>query len=100
VKAISVFPGKSDSPGGLTKLLTDPVKGLENFTELFKKLTSPNGAIRVFCQGGPVSSTGHVGGRCPHLPVGAKLREFRRATAQPDDGPLGLREPSTGTEYL
>ncbi len=27
-----------------------PVKGLENYGELFKKLTSPNGAIKVFCQ--------------------------------------------------
>jgi glucose 1-dehydrogenase len=37
-------------PGWLGKLLTDPVKGLDNFSELFKKLTSPNGAIKVFCQ--------------------------------------------------
>ena len=37
-------------PGWLSKLLTDPVKGLENYAELFKKLTSPNGAIKVFCE--------------------------------------------------
>jgi len=37
-------------PGWLGKLLTDPVKGLENYGELFQKLTSPNGAIKVFCQ--------------------------------------------------
>jgi len=37
-------------PGWLSKLLTDPVKGLENYAELFKKLTSPNGSIKVFCQ--------------------------------------------------
>ena len=37
-------------PGWLGKLLTDPVQGLENYPELFKKLTSPNGAIKVFCQ--------------------------------------------------
>jgi threonine dehydrogenase-like Zn-dependent dehydrogenase len=37
-------------PGWLNKLLTDPVKGLENYQELFSKLTSPNGAIKVFCQ--------------------------------------------------
>jgi glucose 1-dehydrogenase len=37
-------------PGWLNKLLTDPVKGLENYSELFKKLTSPNGAIKVFCE--------------------------------------------------
>ena len=37
-------------PGWLNKLLTDPVKGLENYGQLFKKLTSPNGAIKVYCQ--------------------------------------------------
>ena len=37
-------------PGWLDKLLTDPVKGLDNYQELFKKLTSPNRAIKVFCQ--------------------------------------------------
>jgi hypothetical protein len=56
VKAISVFPGK---PGSVH--LTDLDKPsinqvpnsrgvLENYGELFKKLTSPNGAIKVFCQ--------------------------------------------------
>ena len=37
-------------PGWLPKLLTNPVKGLENYQELFQKLTNPNGAIKVFCQ--------------------------------------------------
>jgi glucose 1-dehydrogenase len=37
-------------PGWLSKLLTDPVKGLDNYQELFKKLTTPNGAIKVYCQ--------------------------------------------------
>jgi hypothetical protein len=41
---------EAEYAGWLAKLLTDPVKGLENYTELFKKLTSPNGAIKVFCQ--------------------------------------------------
>jgi len=41
---------EAEYPGWLTKLLTDPVKGLENYNELFQKLTSPNGAIKVFCQ--------------------------------------------------
>jgi len=41
---------EAEYPGWLSKLLTDPVKGLENYTELFQKLTSPNGAIKVFCQ--------------------------------------------------
>ncbi len=41
---------EAEYAGWLAKLLTDPVKGLENYTELFQKLTSPNGAIKVFCQ--------------------------------------------------
>src|SRR4029077_18740840 len=41
---------EAEYPGWLSKLLTDPVKGLENYTELFQKLTSPNGAIKVFCE--------------------------------------------------
>jgi len=41
---------EAEYPGWLNRLLTDPVKGLENYAELFKKLTSPNGAIKVFCQ--------------------------------------------------
>jgi hypothetical protein len=34
----------------LDKLLTDPVKDLDHYQELFEKLASPNGAIKVFCQ--------------------------------------------------
>ena len=34
----------------LDKLLTHPVKGLENYDELFEKLTSAKGAIKVFCE--------------------------------------------------
>src|SRR6201993_908350 len=41
---------EAEYPGWLSKLLTDPVKGLENYGELFQKLTSPNGAIKVFCE--------------------------------------------------
>jgi threonine dehydrogenase-like Zn-dependent dehydrogenase len=41
---------EAEYSGWLSKLLTDPVKGLENYGELFTKLTSPNGAIKVFCQ--------------------------------------------------
>src|SRR5512132_648707 len=37
-------------PGWLSRLLTDPVKGLENYEQLFAKLTNPNGAIKVFCE--------------------------------------------------
>jgi glucose 1-dehydrogenase len=39
---------EAEYPGWLSKLLTDPVKGLENYSELFQKLTSLNGAIKVF----------------------------------------------------
>ena len=41
---------EAEYPGWLSKLLTDPVKGLENYAELFKTLTTPNGAIKVFCE--------------------------------------------------
>ena len=34
----------------LDKLLTHPVKGLENYAELFEKLTNAKGAIKVFCE--------------------------------------------------
>jgi glucose 1-dehydrogenase len=41
---------EAEYPGWLGKLLTDRVDGLENYSELFRKLTSPNGAIKVYCQ--------------------------------------------------
>jgi glucose 1-dehydrogenase len=37
-------------PGWLARLLTHPVKGLENYEDLFDKLTSARGTIKVFCQ--------------------------------------------------
>jgi glucose 1-dehydrogenase len=37
-------------PGWLAKLLTHPVKGLENYAELIEKLTTAKGAIKVFCE--------------------------------------------------
>jgi threonine dehydrogenase-like Zn-dependent dehydrogenase len=37
-------------PGWLRRLLTHPVKGLENYAELFDKLTTAKGAIKVFCE--------------------------------------------------
>ena len=36
--------------GWLERLLTDPVRGLENYAELFAKLTNPNGAVKIFCE--------------------------------------------------
>ena len=37
-------------PGWLSKLLTHPVRGLENYQELMKTLTEGKGAIKVFCE--------------------------------------------------
>ncbi len=37
-------------PGWLGRLLTHPVKGLANFGELFEKLTTAKGAIKVYCE--------------------------------------------------
>lgn len=36
--------------GWLGRLLTHPVKGLENYRELFDQLTTAKGAIKVFCE--------------------------------------------------
>ncbi len=45
---------EAEYPGWLPRLLTDPVKGLGNYQELFAKLTNGNGAIKVFCEVAPV----------------------------------------------
>jgi len=41
---------EAEYPGWLKKLLTHPVKGLENYGDLFEKLTTAKGAIKVFCE--------------------------------------------------
>src|ERR1041384_6591752 len=41
---------EAEYPGWLSRLLTHPVKGLENYRELFEKLTSAKGAIKVYCE--------------------------------------------------
>ncbi|MBZ5537243.1 MAG: glucose 1-dehydrogenase [Acidobacteriia bacterium] len=41
---------EAEYPGWLSRLLTHPVKGLENYSELLDKLTSAKGAIKVFCE--------------------------------------------------
>jgi threonine dehydrogenase-like Zn-dependent dehydrogenase len=41
---------EAEYPGWLQKLLTHPVKGLENYRELFDKLTTAKGAIKVYCE--------------------------------------------------
>lgn len=37
-------------PGWLSRLLTHPVAGLQNHAELFEKLVSARGAIKIFCE--------------------------------------------------
>jgi hypothetical protein len=37
-------------PGWLRKLLTHPVKGLENYSEMTRLLTEAKGAIKVYCE--------------------------------------------------
>ena len=41
---------EAEYPGWMERLLTHPVKGLENYKELFEKLTTAKGAIKVFCE--------------------------------------------------
>jgi threonine dehydrogenase-like Zn-dependent dehydrogenase len=41
---------EAEYPGWLRQLLTDPVRGLENYAELFERLQNPNGAIKIFCE--------------------------------------------------
>jgi threonine dehydrogenase-like Zn-dependent dehydrogenase len=41
---------EAEYPGWLERLLTHPVKGLESYQELFEKLTTAKGAIKVFCE--------------------------------------------------
>jgi threonine dehydrogenase-like Zn-dependent dehydrogenase len=42
-------------PGWLTRLLTHPVKGLDNYQELFDTLTAAKNAIKVYCEVGDVA---------------------------------------------
>jgi threonine dehydrogenase-like Zn-dependent dehydrogenase len=37
-------------PGWLSLLLTHPVKGLDNYRELFETLTEAKGAIKIYCE--------------------------------------------------
>jgi threonine dehydrogenase-like Zn-dependent dehydrogenase len=41
---------EAEYPGWLFQLLTHRVKGLQNFQELFEKLTAGSGAIKVYCE--------------------------------------------------
>ena len=41
---------EAEYPGWLARLLTHPVRGLENYRELFDRLQNPNGAIKIYCE--------------------------------------------------
>ncbi len=41
---------QAEYPCWMKKLLTHPVKGLENYREMFDKLSNAKGAIKVFCE--------------------------------------------------
>ena len=41
---------EAEYPGWLSRLLTYPVKGMENFAEFFDKLTTARGTIKVFSE--------------------------------------------------
>jgi len=45
---------EAEYPGWLEQLLTNPVKGLENYQELLNQLTEAKGAIKVFCEVAPL----------------------------------------------
>jgi threonine dehydrogenase-like Zn-dependent dehydrogenase len=46
-------------PGWATRLLTHPVRGLENYRQLFDTLTGARDAIKVYLEIAPFSSNGH-----------------------------------------
>jgi glucose 1-dehydrogenase len=41
---------ESEYPGWLARLLTHPIRSLENYHELFEMLQNPNGAIKIYCE--------------------------------------------------
>jgi glucose 1-dehydrogenase len=43
---------EAEYPGWMRQLLTDPVRGLDGFRELFDRLQNPSGAIKIFCEVG------------------------------------------------
>ena len=44
---------EAEYPGWLKRMLTDPVRGLQNYEELFARLQKLNGAIKIFCEVAP-----------------------------------------------
>jgi glucose 1-dehydrogenase len=49
-----IAQAEAEYPGWLKLLLTHPVKGLENYRELFEKLTTAKGAIKVYMEVAPL----------------------------------------------
>lgn len=45
-----IAKAEAEYPGWLAKLLTHPVKGLENYQQLFEFLLNGNGTIKVYCE--------------------------------------------------
>ena len=41
---------EAEYPGWLQRLLTHPVRGLDQYRELFSHLQNPNGAIKIYCE--------------------------------------------------
>jgi threonine dehydrogenase-like Zn-dependent dehydrogenase len=41
---------EAEYPGWLQRLLTHPVRGLQNYRELFERLQDPNGSIKIYCE--------------------------------------------------
>jgi glucose 1-dehydrogenase len=41
---------EAEFPGWLGQLLTHPVRGLDSYAQLYDTLTTPNGAIKVYCE--------------------------------------------------
>jgi threonine dehydrogenase-like Zn-dependent dehydrogenase len=41
---------EAEYPGWLRRLLTHPVRGLQNYSELFDRLQNPDGAIKIYCE--------------------------------------------------
>jgi glucose 1-dehydrogenase len=41
---------EAEYPGWLCRMLTHPVRRLDNYAELFEKLNTANGAIKIFCE--------------------------------------------------
>lgn len=41
---------EAEYPGWLARLLTHPVRGLDNYRQLFEQLQNPNGAIKIYCE--------------------------------------------------